>query len=150
MTPSPRLLALALGAVAALALGGCSSAAPETTSTFEAGAPACHAGPPAGGDFCSDLDAIGATGASFGTVPLYLEKESLAATLDDELEVLAVTPPEEIAEAWSSKKDYYERMRAAVEALPAGGTLSDPAISGESAEHDVETEQITDYYFDNC
>jgi len=150
MTPQPRLLVLALAAVAALALSGCSSAAPETASTFEAGAPSAEAEQSGSGDFCAELDAIGATGASFGTVPLYLEKESLAATLADQLEVLAVTPPEEIAEAWAGKKDYYERMLAAVEALPAGGTLSDPAISGESAEHDGETDQITDYYFDNC
>jgi len=150
MTPPPHLLVLALGVVAALALSGCSAAAPETPSAGEAGAPPAHAEQSADDDFCGELDAIGATGASFGTVPLYLEKESLATTLNDELEVLAVTPPDEIAEAWASKKDYYERMLTAVEALPSGGTLSDPAISGESAAHDGETKQITDYYFDNC
>jgi len=144
MKTTTRTALSAMILVAAVSLAGC--AAPATTSSPEAEPEA----PSASSDFCGEFEAAGGTGASFGGVALFYPKEDLIAGLDDALAVLAVTPPDEVAEPWGALKAHYEKARAEAEKLEAGAMLSDPALLEESGTLTDEVDVLTDYYFDNC
>jgi len=153
MSHTPRLLLVGLVAFAAIALSGCSTSAPADEAGTDTSAGSSASAEPAeasGGDFCADIEAAGGNGASFSTIPFYGPKESIVEPLESALAVLAVTPPDEIAEPWAALKDFDERALAEVSALAPGASLDDPALLSESADFSDEGDTITDYYFANC
>ena len=105
---------------------------------------------PAGDDFCGQLEANGADATTFGELQAFLPKESLAKEVDSALSEMGdVTPPQEIAAAWKTRKQYLTELKAAVAKLPAGGRLTDPdLVSNPSASKASKT--LTDYWFDTC
>jgi hypothetical protein len=104
----------------------------------------------AGGDFCGELKSNGATGASFGTVEIYLPKADLVEKADKALAVMGdATPPDDIAAEWKVRKDYLTKFKAAAEKLPEGGKFSDPSVAPDDATT-AASDKITDYWFDNC
>jgi len=61
-----------------------------------------------------------------------------------------VVPPDEIAAAWTRRKQFLTRVKTALAKLPASGTLrahpelvSDPAVTKAS-------KAVTDYWFKAC
>jgi len=142
MKTATRTTLSAVALLAAITLAGCSAPAAETT-TPEAEAPATSS------DFCSDFEAAGGTGASFA-VALFYPKEDLVAGLEDAVTVLAVTPPDEVAEDWNALKTFYEKALVEANKLDAGQTLGDPALLEESGTLTGSVDTLTDYYFDTC
>jgi len=143
MKNATRTTLAAAALFAAVTLAGCSAPAAETT-TPEAEAPATSS------DFCAEFEAAGGTGASFGGVALFYPKEDLVAGLEEAVTVLAVTPPEEVAEEWNALKAFYEKALVEANKLDAGEMLGDPALLEESGTLTDEVDTLTDYFFDTC
>ena len=142
-----------VGLVCLLVLAGCggdndegSSASPTATATETA---AGSAG--SGGDvFCDATEDNGATGASFGEVQAFASKSQLAQDVAEAQKAMqGVTPPDEIVDAWQTRKQYLVKLEAAVEALPAGGRLGDPSLVSDAAVSKA-AKQITDFWFQEC
>jgi len=136
---------LAAGAVSTALLAGCS----PTTTTAEPGTDPGQTAdaPAASGDFCSEFEANGGTGATVGPLQTWLVKEDILPDVQGRLDAMGdIEPPAEIADAWTIMKDYYSDLLAATEALPAGGYLTDPSLTGAPDEYQV----VVDYYFATC
>jgi hypothetical protein len=152
------LVGPALAVALAVALVGCSSdgdAGDDTTtastSATEPTTEEAAEDAPAGGDFCTDYEAAGGTGATVGPLQLWLPKEDLAAEIDGKLSAMGdLEAPAEVAEAWDASRTYYEDLAAAADALPAGGTITDPETYGTSEEMSDTFSQVTDWYFATC
>jgi hypothetical protein len=150
VTRFPRHAAATLATLVALSLAGCGGG--DDTEGEKASGAATSSSKTSGGadDFCQQLKDGGANGASFGPVQAFLPKDGLLADIDRQLTPMAdVTPPEEIAEHWDTQKAYLEELRAAAEALPADGRLSDPALISSDRAKPAYT-ALTDYWFDTC
>lgn len=130
-------------APAALALlAGCavpSGPAPQATSDGSAD--------DAAGDFCSEFEANGGTGATIGPLQTWLAKEDLLPDVQSRVDAMGdISGPGEIASEWDTMRTYYTDLLAAVEELPAGGRLTDPSLVQAPDEYQA----VTDYYFATC
>lgn len=102
-------------------------------------------------DLCADFRAAGGNLATIGLYQWGMPKESLASDLTGRLEVMnEVTPPEEIAEAWSAWSDHYEAALEVVSEAEAGESVFDPELNSEMTELGDESAQIRDYLGENC
>ncbi|MBI9115947.1 hypothetical protein [Sanguibacter suaedae] len=148
----------ALAVVLAATLVGCSSDGDSgddaTTAPASAAEPTTEQATedaPAGGDFCTDFEAAGGSGATVGPLQLWLPKEDLGAEIDGKLGAMGdLEPPAEIVEAWDASRTYYEDISGTVDALPAGGVINDPEVYGTSEEMTDTFSQVTDWYFEIC
>jgi hypothetical protein len=132
----------------ALSLAGCGGSDGDQGTDKPSDKAAATSG--AGGDFCDDLKANGATGASFGPPQIFLPKEDLVDEVSRGLAVMGdLAPPDEIAADWTLRKDYLAKLKAAADKLPDGGTLNDPAMAPDDATNDASS-KITDYWFATC
>lgn len=121
-----------------------SAPAPSTPSPSRSPAPAAPA------SFCAELKATGATGASFGAIPVFYRKKQLLADVHDKLSAMGdATPPAEIAKPWALQKKELREIQAAAKKLRDGGMLSDPRF-GPDAELDKAQDTLTDYWFAHC
>ena len=118
-----------------------STPAPATPSPSGAGAATA---------FCAELKANGATGASFGAIPVFYRKKQLLEDVDEKLSAMGdATPPPEIAKPWALQQKELREIRAAAKKLPDGGTLSDPRY-GSDALLEKAQDTLTDYWFAHC
>ena len=60
-----------------------------------------------------------------------------------------VTPPEEIADAWNTRKQYLTKVKSAVADLQAGARLDNPELVSDASASKA-SKTITDYWFANC
>jgi hypothetical protein len=154
-----RLFSFSVVLALTLVLGACggedetASSPPAADATPNAAA--TQSGSSDGG-FCDQAKANGADGASWGEVQAFAPKDVLARDIAAAQEAMrGLTPPDEIADAWQTRKRYLAKLQAAVAKLPAGGRLSDdPSRSDASLIYNQAgskaVEQITDYWFDAC
>ena len=137
------LIRSTIAATALLLAAGCggSDDAPADGAT-EPATTSTSAGP--ADTFCDDLDAAGATGASFGPIPVY-DTGAIEDIVTQDAKLADVTPPEAIAADWATRKAFVADIDAWV---VAGG----PATGGppDSTDSDAASQKITDYWFDTC
>ncbi len=141
--------AVTTAAAFTLLLTGCSTApsnGEETTTT-------------SGGDFCSDYEEAGGSGATVGPVQVWLGRDEVLADVRVRLGAMnAVAPPSEVEAEWNAMKSHYENIEADFEAAdPSGPTLTDSEgqpLVGKYADATStvksDYEAVTDYYFATC
>ncbi len=146
---------LAAGIACLLILGGCGGSDEEEGSSSAGSSSSEATATPtpekaAGDDFCEQAKAKQATGASFGELQAFLAKQELAKDVDSALSVMqGVTPPEEIADAWNTRKQYLTKVKSAVADLQAGARLDNPELVSDASASKA-SKTITDYWFANC
>lgn len=159
--PSFAVLAVVLVLGACGPSGSSTPASPAPTSSVPSPAVAPSSAGPAtapdpGAAFCLEVQANGATGASFGPVVLSYRKQQLLDDVRDKLDAMGqVRPPAEIAEAWALQKRTLLRIEAAAARLSDGQALGDASaptdvrdLHGGTIDRAQET--LTDYYFAHC
>ena len=144
---------LAAGIACLLILGGCGGSDEEEGSGSSSSSEATATPTPeeaAGDDFCGQAKAKRATGASFGELQAFLAKQELAKDVDAALGVMqGVTPPEEIADDWNTRKQYLTKVKAAVADLQAGARLDNPELVSDASASKA-SKTITDHWFASC
>ena len=156
-----KLMFATIAAVSALAIGACGGddeTAPPSPEATAAPAQTAARSDSADGGFCDQTKANGADGESFGEVAAWAPKEELASAIAAAQRVMrGVTPPDQIAAAWRTRKRHLAKVRAAADRLPAGGNLGEP-IDGKLVEPGVIYDEaaskavtrITRYWFATC
>jgi hypothetical protein len=127
-----------------------SSEQPSATTSSPSASPGGGGTKGVGDDFCAQVKANGGDVLSLGEIATWTAKEQLSTDVTAALDAFqGVTPPDEITDAWTTRLGYLQRLKKAVDALPAGGKLSEPSVV-----HDPEASKavgtLTDYWFAHC
>ena len=156
-----KLIFATTAAASALAIGACGGddeTAPPSPAATTAPAETAARSDSADGGFCDQTKANGADGASFGELEAWAPKEELTSAIAAAQRVMrSVTPPDQIAAAWRTRKQHLAKVRAAADRLPPGGNLTEP-IDGKLVEPGIiydaaaskAVDRITRYWFDTC
>ena len=98
--------------------------------------------------FCSQVEANGGSGASFGPIPTFYRRTQLLADVDDKLHTMGdIVPPTEIAEPWARQKSALLDVKAAAEQLYNGESLRGVPPHPEL---DQAQDTLTKYWFAHC
>lgn len=107
-----------------------------------------------GGDassFCDDFKEAGGTLATVGIYQTGLPKESAESDLGNRARIMnAVTPPDEIAEAWQAWLTHYEAVLDVAAETEPGMAVFDPELNTEALNLNEEHPEISDYLNDHC